>query len=279
MKFSFTLKPSESKRLIAKAVLQMEEITRALQKSYLIIAGGTTNAFVAQEIMKSATPVPQFFGFGLSTCGVLCISNPEKRSDLPFILYKGNRVNQTVEETLQDFHQDTVIIKGANALDSSGKVGIVVSGFDGGIVGKTIGTATSQGIKYIVPVGLEKRVDCVEKATRAVGARDLDYSMGTDYGMYCLVKAHVVHEIEALRILWNLDATHVASGGFGGNEGAVTLVAEGSKENVEGAIALIKSIKGEPSIAPHKNECYSCDYKRCAFQGLNRKSLPSWLQE
>ena len=50
MKAVFTLTYSESRRLIAKAVVQMPEFKTAWEKAYVLLAGGTTNAFIAQEI-------------------------------------------------------------------------------------------------------------------------------------------------------------------------------------------------------------------------------------
>ena len=43
------LTPAESKRLIAKAVVAMPQVKRALEKGRVIIANGTTTASVAGE--------------------------------------------------------------------------------------------------------------------------------------------------------------------------------------------------------------------------------------
>ena len=51
MKAAFTLIPSESRRLIARAVVKMEEVRVALEKAYLILGGGTTNGYIAQELL------------------------------------------------------------------------------------------------------------------------------------------------------------------------------------------------------------------------------------
>ena len=48
MKAVFTLTSSESRRLIAKAVVQMPEFKTAWEKAYVLLAGGTTNAFISQ---------------------------------------------------------------------------------------------------------------------------------------------------------------------------------------------------------------------------------------
>ena len=50
MKAAFTLIPAESRRLIAKAVCEMDEIKSAMEKAYVILNGGTSNGYIAQEL-------------------------------------------------------------------------------------------------------------------------------------------------------------------------------------------------------------------------------------
>ena len=50
MKAQLTLNPSESKRLIAKALLRHAKISRALSSGVLVINLGSTNAYVAEEL-------------------------------------------------------------------------------------------------------------------------------------------------------------------------------------------------------------------------------------
>ncbi|MDI6811737.1 MAG: hypothetical protein QMD80_08765, partial [archaeon] len=51
-KILITLTPSESKRLIAKGVKNLEEVQRALKHGTIIITLGTTNAYVVEEILN-----------------------------------------------------------------------------------------------------------------------------------------------------------------------------------------------------------------------------------
>ena len=276
MKAVFTLTPSESRRLIGKAVAQMPEIQAAREKAYIIICGGTTNAFVAQEILGTREIEPGRFTAGTSAYGVLCVTDPRDRHPFPIVLYKGEQVNKSMREALDDFHIETVVIKGANAVDPDFNVGIITSGYDGGTVAATIGTVTHTGMNYIVPVGLEKLVPSVKESAIYTGAKTFDYSMGADFGMYALVKAKVVTEIQALQILAGVEARMVAAGGIAGSQGAVTLVAMGEREKVETAIGLVESIKGEPAIAGVKGDCQACRYP-CTFRGLSEDQLPPWL--
>jgi hypothetical protein len=276
MKAAFTLIPAEARRLIAKAVVAMDEIKLARQKAYIILNGGTTNGYIAQELCGMKELEPQKFTAGTNSHRLLCVTDATKRSPFPIILYKGQRSSKTLLEALEDFHIETVLIKGANAIDPEGNVGVITSGFDGGTIGATYGTAISQGVKYIFPVGLEKMVASVKEAASWTGAKTLDYSMGADFGMFCIPNGIVVTEIEALKILAGVEARHVASGGVGDSAGAVVLVISGEDGKVRRAISLVESIKGEPTLPGFKGTCETCPYS-CTFVGKKPEELPAWL--
>jgi hypothetical protein len=278
MKAVFTLTPAESRRLIAKGVAQLQEVRVALEKAYVVIAGGTTNAYVAQEL-AGLDIQPQCYTAGTSVKGVLCVTAPADRdARLPVVLHQGKRVTKTIPDVFKDFALESVIIKGANAVDPEGNVGVITSGFDGGTVAATIGTVTSTGMKYVFAVGLEKLVPSVREAAAWAGSKTFDYSMGADFGMYCLSNGIVVTEIQALGILAGVEAKHLASGGIGGSEGAVVIAIRGSDAPVRQAIGLVESIKGEPPVPALKGRCDNCPYPRCAFNGKSEAQLPAWLR-
>jgi hypothetical protein len=221
---------------------------------------------------------PQKFTAGTNTHRLLCVTDADKRTPFPIILHKGETCSKTLPDVLQDFHIKTVLIKGANAVDPEGNVGVITSGFDGGTMGATYGTVTSQGLKYVFPVGLEKMVASVREAAAWVGAKTLDYTLGADFGMFCIPNGIVVTEIEALRILADVQAKHIASGGVGESAGAVVLVIEGQETNVKRAVSIIESIKGEPTLKGSKGTCETCSYA-CKFTGEKVEDLPSWLTD
>jgi hypothetical protein len=139
---------------------------------------------------------------------------------------------------------------------------------------------TSQGLTYIFPVGLEKMIASVREAAAWTGAKTLDYTMGADFGMFCITptRGKVVTEIEALKILAGVDAKHISSGGVGESAGAVVLIARGETEDVKKAISLIESIKGEPTLKGFKGTCEKCRYA-CRFAGKRIDQLPEWLKD
>lgn len=198
----------------------MPEFKKAWESAYLLLAGGTTNAFIAQELLGRDGIEPGRCTVGISTDGLLCVTNPDSRKSFPNVFYKGEKSDKTLVEALADFHAETVVIKGANAVDMNGYVGIITSGFDGGTVPRIIGPVTSKGLKFITPVGLEKLVPSVQASAKALGgATHIDISMGADPGMYCIGTSTIVTEIEAIRMLFNADATLVCAACVGGNRG------------------------------------------------------------
>lgn len=281
MRILFTLTSAESRRLIAKAVVQMPEFKAAWENAYVLLAGGTSNAYIAQELLGREGIEPSACTVGISTDGVLCVTDPDSRKMFPNVFFKGKaQPEKTLTDGLNDYHPETVLIKGANAVDMDGYVGVITAGFDGGTIPRVIGTVTSKGLTYIAPVGLEKRVPSVRDSAKALGgASHIDISMGADPGMYCLGNAAVVTEIQAVKILFDCEATLVCSGGVGGNEGAVTLVADGEEENVKALADFLETqIKGEPPVKGNKGVCETCRYHFCRYCGKKPEELPDWMK-
>lgn len=282
MKAVFTLTSSESRRLIAKAVVAMPEVKKAWEEAYLLLAGGTSNAFVAQELMNDRSFEPGACTVGESSDGVLCVTTPDSRKSFPNVFFKGEaQPEKTLAEALSDFHPETVLIKGANAVDMDGYVGVITAGFDGGTIPRVIGPMTSKGLKWITPVGLEKLVPSVQESAKVLGgATSIDISLGADPGMYCLANTTVVTELEAIQILFDCKANLVCCGGIGGNEGAVTLAVVGEEKNIRDLVDFIENeVKGEPPVKGNKGVCETCRYRFCKYCGTKAADLPEWMKK
>ena len=297
MRALFVLTPAESKRLIARAVAQLEEVKRAKENGKILIGHGSTNVFVVEEILGkekvSELWKRESYLSGVILRGTLCTTLGEEKPPI-LVLSRGvvETPAPTMDELLRDFGRDSVFIKGANCIDPEGNAAAFMAHPEGGTIGWAIGTILARGIRLIVPVGLEKLVTSVPKAVTLCGQQTFDYCQGQRVGLMPLSGAKVVTEITALKILASVDTFHVASGGCSGSEGAVTLVAEGDKEVVEKAIQSIESVKGEPSIMPRKAICLTCapvspaqpkDYKfdkhlqHCCYQGKPEEEIPPYL--
>jgi len=261
MRAIFTLVPAESKRLIAKAVVELPEVKHAYNTGRMIIPRGTTNAFIVEELLGIYLEIEKFAG-GLVTEGVQCITSETERL-APFMFEFGTLSTKKFEDLLAEFTADDVFIKGANAIDNEGNVRILLAYPDGSTIGKAIGYLAGIGSHLIIPVGLEKMIPSVKKAIGATGIKTFDLSLGKPVGLMQVNNGKVITEIEALNILAGVKATCIASGGIGGSEGAVVLSIEGEKQEVEKAFRIVKNIKGEPGINIPKQLCpcnEPCDF-------------------
>jgi len=275
MRALFVLTPSESKRLIGKAVAALPAMKNAKKKGKIFIGHGSTNVYVAEELLgKKFGKVLDRDAYlsGVIQRGTLCtIPSDEK----PPILILNRGVIEppplTMSELLKDFDRESIFIKGANAVDLEGNAAVIVAHPEGGAIGWAIGILCARGIRLIAPVGLEKLVPSVRKSVELCGQQSLDYCEGLKVGMIPLAGAEVVTELEALRILAGVEAFHVASGGNAGSEGCVTLVAEGSIGSVKKAIKTVTAIKGESPLIPRKPKCEDCILSSPAQPGAERK--------
>jgi hypothetical protein len=298
MRALFVLTPAESKRLIAKAVAEMEEVKRAKESGKLLIGHGSTNVYVVEEVLGKGKVAElwkrEVYISGAVLRGTLCNTLGEEKPPI-LVLNRGvvEPPAPTMDELLRDFGRDSVFIKGANCVDAEGNAAVFVAHQSGGTIGWAIGTILARGVRLIVPVGLEKLVPSVPKAVTLCGQQTFDYCQGLRVGLIPLSGAKVVTEITALKNLAGVDAFHVASGGSSGSEGAVTLVAEGEKGMVQKAIGVVESIKGEVPFKPRKSICLTClpsspaqpkgfqfdkSQLRCCFEGKTEEEIPPYLR-
>jgi len=240
----FALTPAESKRLIAKGIASLSVVQNAYKNGRLVITHGSTTAYVAEEVLGKTVSK---YGFcaGLVIDGELSVLPREERMKA-FITKHGKIVDMSLSDILKEFELNDVLIKSGNAIDVEGNVGVLLASDVGGTIGSVLGTITARGSHLIMPVGMEKLIPSVIDASLAAGQQKFKYYRGYKVGLMPVVNAEVITEIEAIKYLTGADAVHIASGGIGGSEGAVTLVVWGTDEEVSDTFALVEKLKGEP---------------------------------
>lgn len=255
-----SLKPAESKRLIARAVVRMPEMQRALEQGRVIVSMGTTNAYIAEELLGQSVSK---YNYSAGYVADRLEQTEENERILPFMWDHGKVVEVPTEEIyaqgptrglLMQFGAGDVFIKGANAVDPYGNAAVLTGNNTGGTCGGHMGVLWARGAQVIVPVGLEKMIPSVVEASKKCGIDRLKYSTGLKVGLWPIVNATVVTEIQAFQVLCGVTATHVASGGIGGGEGSVVLVLEGEDEQVARAFELVEGIKGEEPVRVRRGE-------------------------
>jgi len=254
-----TLTPSESKRLIAKGVARLPEVRRALKRGTVLVCLGTTNGYVAEELGIRVDKNRFAAGVVLpkGTCSLSMNTGTKE-----IVLRKGKQTEERLADVVDELGPEDVIIKGANALDSSWTAGVFLASEDGGTVGRFFGAAVSRGVSLVIPVGLEKFIPgSIWEVSRRTGTRKFSHATGLPVGL-SLLRGRVVTEIEAIKLLTGARAEAMGAGGVSGAEGSVTLLVSGSDQQAKALKRLLGEIKGERPLNV-KTECKTCGFKGC----------------
>lgn len=238
------LTPSQSKRLIARGVAAWEPLQERLKKGTVLIAKGSTNRYVAEEILGiSLTNVP--FAWGLvAPAGVK--AEARRGGDIPeIVIVDGKRKDLDLEEAVDSLGPGDIFIKGGNALHyASRTVGVLSTSDTGGTIGRAYPRVVGSRARLLIPIGLEKCVAVpIEDICEVVNSPDVS-GHGLIPTMYP-VRGDVFTEIEAIRTLFGAEASHVASGGVAGCEGSVRLLVRGDAASIQGLRDLHRELGSE----------------------------------
>ncbi len=274
MRALITLRPVESKKLIAQAVAKMPEVSRALADGVVIIGTGSTNAEVVEACTGLEVDRSRFLA-GMITRGMTCVTpRDERKPNLVLVNGEVRDLNPVDAAALPG--DNKVLIKGANAVDPEGVAGVLMAAPDGGTVGRLLGHFQAGGWPVVVPVGLEKLIPSVPDAAKLMGRTAFDRSLGAKVGLMPLTTRFLMTEKQALRSLSYVGVTQVAAGGIAGSEGSVTLVLEGDDPAVDSALDLVTSLKGAQSPDPVLTVCSECK-NLCDYAGKSGGDLPRYL--
>lgn len=254
MMFQSMLTPAAGKRLIGKGMAAHPAIKAALKSGTIVIVAGTTNGYVAEEILTSIGQVAGFskkrYFRGITLPPTQRVTETGRLPDEggfqgDVIIKDGLFVRgKTIDDVANDLKEGDIIVKGANALDvAHRRAAVLVGNPSGGTIMVALRAAVGKRVRLIIPVGLEKRVpgnlDELAAKVNTPGAKGLR-----------LVSApgEVFTEIDALAVLAGVSAELVAAGGVGGAEGCVWLAVSGTPEAEQKAEELLRSVAGEPAF-------------------------------
>jgi hypothetical protein len=250
----FLITPAAGKRLIAKALANHPTISAAIKSGTLVIVAGTTNGYVAEEILNALGVGKDFsrkhFFRGITLPPAKRVTEEGRLADeskFPgdVVIAKGVwQKGKTLADVADSLKEGDVILKGANALDLDRKQAAVLIGHPkAGTIGLTLPAVVGRRVKLIIPVGLEKRINgdlytLAEKinAPGAGGNRLLP------------VPGQVFTELDAVNVLTGANAELFSAGGVCGAEGSCWLAVSGTKEQEDAAGKLFSSLASEPSF-------------------------------
>lgn len=250
----FVLTPPAGKRLIARALVAHPAIRSALKSGTIAIIAGTTNGYVAEEILKSIGQENGFYrrrffrGIVLPPWHKTTVDGrlPDE-SDFPGDVIIVNGVwhkGKTIFDVVDELKDGDVILKGANALDLTRRQAAILIGHPkGGTIGAILQAVVGRRVRLILPLGLEKRVtgDLMETASRL-------NAPGTHGYRLLPVPGEIFTEIDAIKLLTGTEAELIAAGGVGGAEGCIWLAVSGDEVQEAAAGKVLKAVASEPGF-------------------------------
>jgi hypothetical protein len=235
---------SMGKRLIGKAMVHHPDIQRVLDKGTLVVIAGTTNGYVAEEILRSLGQAEGFsrqgFRRGLAVAPGARVPGADFPGDVVMVDGQWQR-GRTILDVAEDLGPGDVVLKGANAFDMRGQAAVQIGHPQGGTILATMAAVVGRRVQLIVPVGLEKRVlEDVNVLARRCAAPDA-------HGPRLMpMLGEIFTEMDAIRLLTGAGSCLVAAGGIYGAEGAAWLGILGTEEEIKAAAELIQSVSDEP---------------------------------
>ncbi len=248
----FLLTTSAGKRLIAKTIANHPAVRKALKNGTVVIVAGTTNGYVAEEILKTHNIAGDFsrkhFFRGITMPPNAPVTKEGRLADeskFPgdVIITKGVwQKGKTIADVVDDLKEGDVILKGANALDLTNRRAAILIGHPkAGTIGLALPAIVGRRVRLIIPVGLEKRIngDLDELAVRLNGPGAGGYRL-------LPVQGEVFTELDALTALTAANVELIAAGGVCGAEGSVWIAVSGEPEQEEFAEQVVASVADEP---------------------------------
>jgi hypothetical protein len=251
----FLITPQAGKRLIARTLANHPAITKALKNGTVVIVAGTTNGYVAEEILKTHKIANDFsrkhFFRGITLPPTKIVNTEGRLADeskfsgdiiiIRGILQKG----KTIADVIDNLKEGDVILKGANALDLTRKQAAILIGHPkAGTIGLALPVVVGRRVKLIIPVGLEKRINGDLNSL----AEKLNAPGVSGYRLLP-VTGEVFTELEAMSALTGAEVDLIAAGGVCGAEGSCWIAVNGSEEQEEFAEQIITSVADEPKFS------------------------------
>jgi hypothetical protein len=251
----FVVTPSAGKRLIGKAIAAYPQVLNAAKQGTVVVVAGTTNGYVAQELLgalgiaEDFSPKRFFRGITLPPRSAVTAEgrlSDETQFPGDLVITKGVwQRGKNIFDVAADLKEGDVILKGANALDLQKKQAAVLIGHPtAGTTSAILQAVAGRRVRLIVPVGLEKRV----QGDLFGLAEKLNAPGATGFRML-LLPGQVFTELDALAFLTGVTVEVIAGGGVCGAEGSCWLEVCGTESQEETAQKLLDAVSAEPAFS------------------------------
>lgn len=243
---SVFITPDIGKRLIAKAIASLPEVRKAALNHTVVIITGTTNGYLASELLSFIGINFDKTGFyrGITVPTGTKVPSPEKTYDV--VIKKGKYIEGlTIFDAAPDLSAGDIVFKGANAVNlETGDAGVLVGNPAVGTSLPVIQSVFGKRVKLIIPVGVEKRV---EMPISELAHFSLENSCSGP--TLCPIYGDVFTEIDALDILFDVSAEIMASGGVLGAEGGCYFLCTGERKDLSELREYLKQASALPPFS------------------------------
>lgn len=272
------LTPAESKKLIAKAIAKLDVVRQAVKEGMVVLHPSSSTYFIFEEL-TGVKPMTNHWVCGVVAPRGMCVEmamafggqstqgteyDPGELGGL-WAIKQGKMVAEnTTSRLMEHMTAQDVYIKGVNALDNNGNVGILCG--ERGALGIIFSAWKKKRFNLVFPVGLEKLIPVsIHEAAMEAKQSKYEYGMGLPAGLFPCPKGTTITEVDAIKALSGATAIPIASGGLGGAEGATTLIIKGTKRQVERAIKFVEQSKGAKMPSLRLSNCHGCPVPHCRF--------------
>jgi len=250
----FLLTPAAGKRLIGRSFLRFASIRKALAERTVVIIAGTTNGYVAEELLGSIGQGADFsrkrFFRGVTLPPAYPVTESGRLSDetdFPGdVVINGGKWEKglTVFDVADDLKQGDVIVKGVNALNIDKKQAAVYIGdLKAGTSNVLMQAVLGRRVELYLTANLEKRIS----GDLHYLARKLNAGNASGPRLFPLA-GNIVTELEAIEIITGAKAELVAGGGVSGAEGSCWIAVSGSEKQIKTAENVINSVREEENF-------------------------------
>lgn len=272
----FNLTVTEGKWLIGEAISRMESVRHAFENGRLVFKGGTTTSCASQLI----TGIPLRISGRNTPRGAVAAKTLENSPHT--LLWKNGSpysLDDRVDNELLELEPDDIMITGANLIDVEGNAAMLAGSPGGSLCGKATSAMATEGFKVIIAAGLEKLIpgkvaDAVLKARR----KGVDSAYGMACGLFPIV-GQVITELEAIKLLADVEVVVIGRGGIHGAEGGVLFQVWGKQQNVVIIEEAVERCKGKPvagdpaTLVECKVPSYGCKvHLSCRYRKMMEKN-------
>lgn len=237
------LSPAAGKVLIAKALAQREDVKKALSEHTVVLIRGTTNAYLAKELLALIGEDFDMRGFFRGVVKSPQAQLSVKPQEYDVVIRQGRLLRgEDIYSVKDSLGAEDMIFKGANAVYlPTRKAGVLLGNPTTGTMAAVQEAHLGRRTTVIHPVGVEKRVEePVEVLADLInGPEDSGLRFYPSSG-----KAYT--ELDALQDLFGVSAHIISAGGVGGYEGCTYFQVQGSDEALEEVKKCAASLSSTP---------------------------------